>query len=216
MIGIAVGAIQGYFGGFVDLIGQRVQEIWSGMPVLHILAGVVTPNFWWLLGVMGLSSWLTLIDAVRAEFLRGRALEYVKAARALGLNDRKIMWRHILPNAVTATLTLVPFMVTGAISTLSALDFLGVGVPAGSPSLGELVMQSTQNIQAPWLAVAAFLSIGTVLTPLVFIGEALRDAFDPRAIRAKSYWPLKGSRFAQSSSASGKNRRSCAVIGCRG
>jgi len=184
VVGVGAGAVQGYFGGWVDLLGQRIQEIWAGLPVLYILiilAGVVTPSFWWLLGVMSLFAWLALVDAVRAEFLRGRSLEYVKAARALGLSDIKIMLRHILPNALTATMTFVPFMITGAIATLTSLDFLGFGMPAGSPSLGELVLQSVNNIQAPWLAAAAMASLGTVLTLLVFIGEALRDAFDPRA-----------------------------------
>ncbi|WP_321792723.1 ABC transporter permease [Burkholderia pyrrocinia] len=181
--GLGIGAVQGYFGGTIDLLGQRFQEIWAGLPVLYILiilAGLVPPSFWWLLGVMSLFAWLGLVDVVRAEFLRGRSLEYVKAARALGLSDRKIIVRHILPNALTATVMFVPFIMTGSISTLSALDFLGFGMPAGSASLGELTLQSTQNLQAPWLAVAALLSIGGVLTLLVFIGEALRDAFDPR------------------------------------
>lgn len=184
LIGVIFGAIQGYFGGFVDLFGQRLQDVWSGLPVLYILiilASFVTPSFWWLLAVMALFSWLGLVDIVRAEFLRGRALEYVKAARALGLSDAKIMFRHILPNALSAMLTLVPFMVGGGISMLAALDFLGFGLPAGSPSLGELTLQSTQNMQAPWLAFTAVFTIGLVLTLLVFIGDALRDAFDPRS-----------------------------------
>jgi len=183
LVGVVVGAIQGYFGGLVDLLGQRLLDVWSGLPVLYILiilASFVTPNFWWLLGVMAMFSWLALVDVVRAEFLRGRALEYVRAARALGLSDARIMFRHVLPNALSATLTFVPFMVGGAISTLAALDFLGFGLPAGSPSLGELTLQSTQNMQAPWLAVTAVLSIGMVLTLLVFIGDAVRDAFDTR------------------------------------
>jgi microcin C transport system permease protein len=184
LVGVVVGAIQGYFGGLVDLLGQRLLDVWSGLPVLYILiilASFVTPNFWWLLGVMAMFSWLALVDVVRAEFLRGRALEYVRAARALGLSDARIMFRHVLPNALSATLTFVPFMVGGAISTLAALDFLGFGLPAGSPSLGELTLQSTQNMQAPWLAVTAVLSIGMVLTLLVFIGDAVRDAFDTRS-----------------------------------
>jgi microcin C transport system permease protein len=184
LVGVVVGAIQGYFGGLVDLLGQRLLDVWSGLPVLYILiilASFVTPNFWWLLGVMAMFSWLALVDVVRAEFLRGRALEYVRAARALGLSDARIMLRHVLPNALSATLTFVPFMVGGAISTLAALDFLGFGLPAGSPSLGELTLQSTQNMQAPWLAVTAVLSIGMVLTLLVFIGDAVRDAFDTRS-----------------------------------
>lgn len=184
LIGVLAGAIQGYFGGWVDLIGQRVQDIWSGLPMLYILiilTGFITPNFWWLLGVMALFSWLALVDAVRAEFLRGRSLDYVKAARALGLSDLKIMRRHVFPNALTATVTFAPFMVTGGIAMLSALDFLGFGMPVGSPSLGELTAQSIQNLYAPWLAVSAFVSLALVLSLLVFIGEGLRDAFDPRA-----------------------------------
>ncbi|NWD57988.1 ABC transporter permease subunit, partial [Pseudomonas veronii] len=154
------------------------------LPVLYlliILSGFVEPNFWWLLGIMALFSWLALVDVVRAEFLRGRNLEYVKAARALGLSDAKIMRRHILPNAMTATLSYLPFILTGAISTLSALDFLGFGMPAGSASLGELIAQGKQNLQAPWLGLTAFFTLALILSLLVFIGEALRDAFDPRA-----------------------------------
>jgi microcin C transport system permease protein len=184
LIGIAAGALQGYYGGWVDLIGQRILEVWSGLPVLYlliILSGFVAPNFWWLLGIMVLFSWLTLVDVVRAEFLRGRSLEYVKAARALGLSDRKIILRHILPNAMNATLSYLPFILTGAISTLTALDFLGFGMPAGSASLGELIAQGKANLQAPWLALTAFFTLALVLSLLVFIGEALRDAFDPRA-----------------------------------
>jgi microcin C transport system permease protein len=184
LIGIAAGALQGYYGGWVDLIGQRILEVWSGLPVLYlliILSGFVAPNFWWLLGIMVLFSWLTLVDVVRAEFLRGRSLEYVKAARALGLSDRKIILRHILPNAMNATLSYLPFILTGAITTLTALDFLGFGMPAGSASLGELIAQGKANLQAPWLALTAFFTLALVLSLLVFIGEALRDAFDPRA-----------------------------------
>ncbi|MCV4284985.1 ABC transporter permease [Pseudomonas capsici] len=184
LIGIAAGALQGYYGGWVDLIGQRLLEVWSGLPVLYlliILSGFVEPGFWWLLGIMALFSWLTLVDVVRAEFLRGRNLEYVKAARALGLGDRKVIVRHILPNAMTATLSYLPFILTGAISTLTALDFLGFGMPAGSASLGELIAQGKQNLQAPWLGLTAFFALALILTLLVFIGEALRDAFDPRA-----------------------------------
>ena len=183
-IGIAAGALQGYYGGWVDLLGQRILEVWSGLPVLYlliILSGFVEPNFWWLLGIMALFSWLALVDVVRAEFLRGRNLEYVKAARALGLGDGKIIRRHILPNAMTATLSYLPFILTGAISTLSALDFLGFGMPAGSASLGELIAQGKQNLQAPWLGLTAFFTLALILSLLVFIGEALRDAFDPRS-----------------------------------
>ncbi len=184
VIGIAAGALQGYHGGWVDLIGQRLLEVWSGLPVLYlliILSGFVEPNFWWLLGIMALFSWLALVDVVRAEFLRGRNLEYVMAARALGLQDRWVILRHILPNAMNATLTFLPFILTGAITTLTALDFLGFGMPAGSASLGELVNQGKQNLQAPWLGFTAFFSLALILSLLVFIGDALREAFDPRA-----------------------------------
>ncbi|PHX45353.1 ABC transporter permease [Pseudomonas sp. NZIPFR-PS5] len=183
LIGVFAGAIQGYYGGLADLIGQRLQEVWSGLPVLYlliILSGFVEPDFWWLLGIMSLFSWLALVDVVRAEFLRGRNLEYVKAARALGLSDGALMWRHILPNAMTSTLTYLPFIVTGAIATLTALDFLGFGMPAESASLGELIGQAKRNLQAPWLGVTAFCALALILTLLVFIGEACRDAFDPR------------------------------------
>ncbi|NBA96291.1 ABC transporter permease [Pseudomonas sp. R5(2019)] len=184
VIGITAGALQGYHGGWVDLMGQRLLEVWSGLPVLYlliILSGFVEPDFWWLLGIMALFSWLALVDVVRAEFLRGRNLEYVMAARALGLPDRWVIVRHILPNAMTATLSFVPFILTGAISTLTALDFLGFGMPAGSASLGELISQGKQNLQAPWLGFTAFFTLALMLSLLVFIGEALRDAFDPRA-----------------------------------
>ncbi|OLS62328.1 ABC transporter permease [Pseudomonas putida] len=184
IIGVTAGALQGYHGGWVDLIGQRLLEVWSGLPVLYlliILSGFVEPNFWWLLGIMALFSWLALVDVVRAEFLRGRNLEYVQAARAMGLSDRLVIVRHILPNAMNATLTYLPFILTGAISTLTALDFLGFGMPAGSASLGELVNQGKQNLQAPWLGFTAFFALALILTLLVFIGDALREAFDPRA-----------------------------------
>jgi microcin C transport system permease protein len=183
VIGVFAGAIQGYYGGMADLIGQRLQEIWSGLPVLYlliILSGFVEPDFWWLLGMMALFSWLALVDVVRAECLRGRNLEYVKAARALGLTDSALLLRHILPNAMTSTLTYLPFIVTGAIATLTALDFLGFGMPAGSASLGELIGQAKRNLQAPWLGLTAFCSLALILSLLVFIGEACRDAFDPR------------------------------------
>ncbi|AZV31450.1 ABC transporter permease [Cobetia sp. ICG0124] len=188
VLGVLIGGVQGYFGGKVDLIGQRLIEIWSGLPVLFlliILASIVEPNLWWLTGIMLLFSWLGIVDIVRAEFLRARNLEYVRAARAMGLPSRLIMWRHVLPNAMVATLTFIPFLFTGAITTLTALDFLGFGLPAGSPSLGELVAQGKNNLQAPWLGMTAFLSLGIMLTLLVFIGEGLRDAFDPRHISAR-------------------------------
>ncbi|MBB3229841.1 ABC transporter permease [Halomonas stenophila] len=184
-LGVLIGGVQGYFGGKVDLIGQRLIEIWSGLPVLFlliILASLVEPNLWWLLGIMLLFSWLGLVDVVRAEFLRARNLEYVRAARAMGLPSRLIMWRHVLPNAMVATLTFIPFLFTGAITTLTALDFLGFGLPPGSPSLGELVAQGKNNLQAPWLGITAFLTLAVMLSLLVFIGEGLRDAFDPRHI----------------------------------
>lgn len=183
VIGIAAGALQGYYGGWVDLAGQRIIEIWSGLPMLFmliILASLVQPGFWWLLGLMLLFSWHELTGLVRAEFLRGRNLEYVRAARALGLSDARIMIRHILPNAMVSTLSFLPFIFTGAISLLTSLDFLGFGLPVGSPSLGELVAQGKNNLTAPWLGLSAFLTLGILLTLLVFIGEAARDAFDPR------------------------------------
>ncbi|MBX9405908.1 ABC transporter permease [Pseudomonas baetica] len=184
LIGIVAGALQGYYGGWVDLLGQRILEIWSGLPVLYlliILSGFVSPSFWWLLGIMALFSWLALVDVVRAEFLRGRNLEYVKAARALGLTDSELMRRHILPNAMTSTLTYLPFILTGAIATLTALDFLGFGMPAGTASLGELIGQAKRNLQAPWLGLTAFFALALILSLLVFIGEACRDAFDPQS-----------------------------------
>lgn len=184
VLGILVGALQGYYGGKVDLIGQRLIEIWSGLPALFlliILSGVVTPSFWWILFIMLLFSWTQLVDVVRAEFLRGRNLDYVRAAKALGVSDALIMWRHILPNAMVATMTLLPFILAGAISSLTALDFLGFGLPPGSASLGELVAQAKANLHAPWLAISAFSVLALTLTLLVFIGEGVRDAFDPRA-----------------------------------
>ncbi|WP_304638481.1 ABC transporter permease [Pseudomonas sp.] len=183
IIGVVAGAIQGFYGGRIDLIGQRFIEVWSGLPVLYlliILASFVQPNFWWLLGIMLLFSWMSLVDVVRAEFLRGRNLEYVRAARALGAGNGSIMFRHILPNAMVATLTFFPFILTGGVITLTSLDFLGFGLPAGSPSLGELIAQGKANLQAPWLGITAFVVLSLMLTLLVFIGEALRDAFDPR------------------------------------
>ncbi len=183
VIGIFAGALQGFYGGWVDLLGQRIIEIWSGLPMLFmliIMASLVQPNFWWLLGLMLLFSWTELTGLVRAEFLRGRNLEYVRAARALGLSDTKIMFRHILPNAMVSTLSFLPFIFTGAIGLLTSLDFLGFGLPVGSPSLGELVAQGKNNLSSPWLGLSAFFTLGILLTLLVFIGEAFRDAFDPR------------------------------------
>lgn len=183
VIGVIVGALQGFYGGRIDLYGQRFMEVWSSLPTLYlliILASIVEPNIWWLLGIMLLFSWMNLVNLVRTEFLRGRNLEYVRAARALGLSDRRIMFRHILPNAMVSTLTYLPFILTGAIATLTSLDFLGFGLPPGSPSLGELVAQGKANLQAPWLGFTAFITLSVMLTLLVFIGEAARDAFDPR------------------------------------
>ena len=183
IIGVFAGALQGFYGGWVDLVGQRFLEIWSGLPVLYlliILASFVQPNFWWLLGIMLLFSWMSLVDVVRAEFLRGRNLEYVRAARALGMQNGAIMFNHILPNAMVSTMTFMPFILTGAIGTLTALDFLGFGLPPGAPSLGELVAQGKSNLQAPWLGISAFSVLALMLSLLVFIGEAARDAFDPR------------------------------------
>lgn len=186
VLGVLAGGVQGYFGGKTDLVGQRITEIWSGLPVLFlliILASFVQPGFWWLLGIMLLFSWLGLVDIVRAEFLRARNLEYVRAAKAMGLPSRLIMWRHVLPNAMVATLTFIPFLFTGAIGTLTALDFLGFGLPPGAPSLGELAAQGKNNLHAPWLGITAFMTLAIMLSLLVFIGEGLRDAFDPRHVQ---------------------------------
>lgn len=183
VIGIAAGALQGYFGGRIDLFAQRVIEIWNGMPslfVLIILSSLVTPSFTWLLLIMLLFSWVTLVPVVRAEFFRARNFEYVRAARALGAGHSRIIFRHILPNAMVASFTFMPFILTGAITALTSLDFLGLGLPAGSPSLGELLRQGKENLHAPWLAATAFILLALMLSLLVFVGEAVRDAFDPR------------------------------------
>jgi len=183
VVGIAAGAVQGYFGGKTDLLMQRFIEIWGGMPVLYLLiimASMVQPNFWWLLLLMLLFSWMSLIHVVRAEFLRARNFDYVRAAKALGAGDIRIMARHILPNAMVATLTYLPFVLNQSITTLTALDFLGFGLPPGSPSLGELLNQGKNNLQAPWLGITAFCVLALMLTLLIFVGEAVRDAFDPR------------------------------------
>ena len=182
-IGIAAGAVQGYFGGWVDLLFQRFIEIWQGLPLLYlliILASIVEPSFWWLLGLLLMFRWMGLVGVVRAEFLRARNLDFVKAARALGQSDRRIMWRHMLPNAMVSTLTFLPFVLTGSVAVLTSLDFLGFGLPPGSPSLGELLNQGKRNLQAPWLGFTAFFALAIMLSLLVFIGEAVRDAFDPR------------------------------------
>jgi microcin C transport system permease protein len=183
VIGVAAGAIQGYFGGRVDLIFQRFIEVWSSLPQLYLLiviSSFLTPGFFVLLGILLLFSWVSLVHVVRAEFLRARNFEYVNAARALGLSNLKIITRHLLPNATVATLTFLPFILNSSITTLTSLDFLGFGLPPGSPSLGELLLQGKSNLQAPWLGLTGFAVIALILSLLVFIGEAVRDAFDPR------------------------------------
>ncbi len=183
LIGITAGAVQGYFGGWIDLLFQRFLEIWSSMPSLYmliILASVITPNFWWLLGILILFWWTWPIGLVRAEFLRARNFEYVRAARALGVSNTTIMFRHLLPNAMVSTLTFLPFTLAGSVTTLTSLDFLGFGLPPGSPSLGDLLLQGKNNLQAPWLGFTGFAVTGAMLTLLIFIGEGVRDAFDPR------------------------------------
>ncbi len=183
IIGVLAGAIQGYYGGKIDLLGQRFIEIWGGLPTLFllmILVNYIQPTFWWLLGLLLLFSWTSLVGVVRAEFLRARNFEYVKAAKALGQDDMNIIIKHILPNALIATVTFMPFLLTGSITTLTSLDFLGFGLPAGSPSLGELLAQGKANLHAPWLGISAFIVLSVLLTLLIFIGEAIRDALDPR------------------------------------
>ena len=183
VIGIAAGAVQGYFGGRIDIIFQRILEVWGSVPelyVLMIISSVLVPGFWTLLGILLLFSWTALVGLVRAEFLRGRNLEYIRAARALGLSNAKIMFKHLLPNAMVSTMTFLPFVLSGSITSLTALDFLGLGLPPGSPSLGELLLQGKSNLQAPWLGLTAFFSLAIVLSLLNFIGEAVRDALDPR------------------------------------
>ena len=183
IIGVVAGAVQGYYGGTLDLAAQRVIEVWSSMPSLYILiifSAMFVPGFWTLLFILLLFSWVSLVDVVRAEFLRARNFDYVRAANALGVPNFIIMWRHVLPNAMVATLTFMPFILTGSITALTSLDFLGLGLPPGSPSLGELLAQGKNNLQAPWLGIAAFVSLALMLTLLTFIGEAVRDAFDPR------------------------------------
>ncbi|WP_235692106.1 ABC transporter permease [Elioraea tepida] len=185
IIGIAAGAVQGYYGGWVDLAFQRFIEIWSGLPTLYlliILASIITPSFWILLLFLLLFSWMGLVGVVRAEFLRGRNFDYVRAAKALGMSDIRVMARHILPNAMVATLTFMPFILAGSVTALTSLDFLGFGLPPGSPSLGELLAQGKNNLQAPWLGITGFVVLALQLTLLTFIGEAVRDAFDPRKL----------------------------------
>ncbi|MBI3708730.1 MAG: ABC transporter permease [Proteobacteria bacterium] len=183
VVGVVAGAVQGYFGGWVDLSVQRFMEIWEGMPQLYlliILSAFVEPNFWWLLGLLLLFEWMALVGVVRAEFLRARNFDYVRAARALGAGDIVIMFRHVLPNAMVASITFMPFILRSSIVALSSLDFLGFGLPPGSPSLGELLAQGKSNIQAPWLGITAFAVLGVMLSLVIFVGEAVRDAFDPR------------------------------------
>jgi microcin C transport system permease protein len=183
VIGIAAGGIQGYFGGWVDLLFQRFIEVWTAIPSLYlllILSSVLVPGFFVLLGILLLFSWVSLVGLVRAEFLRGRNFEYIQAARALGVSNRTIMFRHLLPNAMVATMTFLPFIVSSSVMTLTALDFLGFGLPPGSPSLGELLSQGKANVQAPWLGFTGFFSVAIMLSLLIFIGEGVRDAFDPR------------------------------------
>ncbi len=183
VVGVIVGALQGFFGGWADLIGQRIIEIWSSIPTLYVLlivASILVPGFWTLLGILLVFSWTALVGLVRAEFLRGRNFEYVRAARALGLSDRQIMFKHLLPNAMVSTLTYLPFILSGSITALTSLDFLGLGMPPGSPSLGELLAQGKSNLQAPWLGITAFVTLSVLLSLVVFVGEAVRDALDPR------------------------------------
>jgi microcin C transport system permease protein len=183
VIGVAAGAVQGYFGGWTDLIFQRVIEIWTSVPSLYLLliiSSVLVPGFFVLLGIMLLFSWVALVGLVRAEFLRGRNFEYIQAARALGVSNGTIMFRHLLPNAMVATMTMLPFVLSSSVTALTSLDFLGFGLPPGSPSLGELLSQAKANIQAPWLGLSGIFSVGIMLTLLIFAGEAVRDAFDPR------------------------------------
>jgi len=183
LIGVSAGAVQGYFGGKIDLFFQRFMEIWSAIPTLYILiilASIVQPNFWWLLIILLLFSWMGYVGVVRAEFLRARNLDYVRAAKALGVSNLTIMFRHLLPNATVATITFLPFSLSASVTALSGLDFLGFGLPPGSASLGEMVNQGRNNLQAPWLGLTSFFTLGLMLGLLVFVGEAIRDALDPR------------------------------------
>ncbi|WP_180169991.1 ABC transporter permease [Acinetobacter sp. YH12027] len=183
ILGIMVGAIQGYYGGWVDLIGQRILEVWGGLPMLFmvmILVSMFTPSVYWLFVIMLLFGWPTLVGLVRAEFLRARNFDYVRAARSLGVTDSTIMFRHILPNAMSSSLSQLPFMLTANITALTALDFLGYGLPPDAASLGELLLQGKNNLNAPWLALSGFFTLAIVLSLLIYIGEATRDAFDPR------------------------------------
>jgi microcin C transport system permease protein len=183
VIGVAAGAVQGYFGGWTDLLFQRFIEVWTSLPELYLLliiSSVLVPGFFTLLGILLLFSWVSLVGLVRAEFLRGRNFEYIQAARALGVSNKVIMFRHLLPNAMVATMTMLPFILSGSVMSLTALDFLGFGLPPGSPSLGEMLQQGKSNIQAPWLGISGFFTIAIMMSLLIFVGEAVRDAFDPR------------------------------------
>ena len=183
LLGVSAGAIQGYFGGKIDLFFQRFMEIWSAIPTLYvliILASIVQPNFWWLLIILLLFSWMGYVGVVRAEFLRARNLDYIRAAKALGVSNSIIIWRHLLPNATVATITFLPFSLSASVTALSGLDFLGFGLPPGSASLGEMVNQGRNNLQAPWLGLTSFFTLGLMLGLLVFVGEGIRDALDPR------------------------------------
>jgi microcin C transport system permease protein len=183
IVGVLAGAVQGYFGGWTDLLFQRFIEIWNSIPSLYLLliiSSILVPGFFVLLGILLLFSWVSLVGLVRAEFLRGRNFEYVQAARALGVSNPVIMIRHVLPNAMVATMTFLPFILSSSVMTLTALDFLGLGLPPGSPSLGELLSQGKANVQAPWLGLTGFFALAIMLSLLIFVGEAVRDAFDPR------------------------------------
>ncbi len=191
-VGVTAGAVQGFFGGWTDLLLQRFIEILGSLPrlyILLILSAILAPSFWTLLGIMLLFEWTAFVGPVRAEFLRGRNFEYVRAARALGLSNRQIMFKHLLPNAMVATVTFLPFILDGSIAALTALDYLGFGLPPGAPSLGELLQQGKQNLQAPWLGLTAFFTIGVMLSLLVFTGEAVRDALDPRKTMTEAVGP---------------------------
>ena len=183
IVGILVGASSGYWLGWYDLLFQRFMEVWGSVPQLYliiIIASVVTPSFWILLGIFLLFSWMGIVDPVRAEFIRARSFDYVRAAQALGVGDFKIMFKHMFPNAMVMVLTTLPFALSGSVTLLAGLDFIGYGLPVGSPSLGESILQARNNLHAPWLAFTAFFTLGTILTLLVFVGEGVRDAFNPR------------------------------------
>lgn len=185
ILGVAIGALQGFYGGWVDLFGQRVVEVWGGLPTLFmiiILVSLFSPSIWWLFGIMVAFGWMSLVGLVRAEFLRARNFDYVRAARSMGTSDASIIFKHIMPNALASTLSQLPFILTANIIALTSLDFIGYGLPPGSPSLGELVMQGKNNLDSPWLSLSAFFSLTFLLSLLIFIGDGLRDAFDPRKV----------------------------------